>query len=221
MSYSPPNWNGELTERGTRTLRALNAAVAATEGSIEGNLFYYHATTPQADDPPEPGREYKRRNLVRALAGTKRILETGFNAGHSALLALDTNPGLSYVGVDIASHNYTRPCAAILQATYQGRVEVHFGDSKLVLAKMLIAPEREAFDAVHIDGGHDGLTFELDLLHALLMTRPGGLLIIDDYHLARIAQPTASMISRGIISPETFGGTWEGEDSLAVRFAGL
>ena len=43
------------------------------------------------------------------------MLEVGVNGGHSAFLALTSEPGLEYHGVDICEYAYVKPAVAWLQ----------------------------------------------------------------------------------------------------------
>ncbi len=82
----------ELSAHGMTVLRALNIAVEKTGVLIEGNLFYHHQTSVTHETPPDSSRAHKRRNFLRVVNGCGRFVEIGFNAGHSALLALDRDP---------------------------------------------------------------------------------------------------------------------------------
>ena len=65
-----------------------------------------------------------------------RMLEVGFNAGHSATLALIANPTLEYHALDLCQHNYTRRCFQLLMFRFPGRVSLTCGDSTVRLREL-------------------------------------------------------------------------------------
>jgi hypothetical protein len=107
----------------------INKIVLESKEKLEGNLFYFHESTPVLD-APEPGRKHKRFNYGFFVLGGNKLLEIGFNAGHSALLALTSNPDLVYVGVDLANHRYTIPCFKYLESVFGNRINLIVGDSR-------------------------------------------------------------------------------------------
>ena len=104
--------------------------------------------------PPADDLAPARRNLWRAARFKERLLEVGVNAGHSALLALSSNPKLQYYGVDIVSHSYTIACVDFLKGEFPGRVHLFPGDSREVLPWLADRSGDLAFDLFSIDGGH-------------------------------------------------------------------
>jgi hypothetical protein len=207
----------ELSEKGQELLRCINAIVAASGVELEGNLFYFHLYRPAIGDAPDEGRVAKRRNFQRTLYGQRSLLEIGFNAGHSALLALDANPELTYVGIDIASNPYTVACGEILRFAYGPRFQLHVGDSRIVAPRLIIQSGAYQFDVVHVDGGHDPLTAQLDLSSALLACKPEGIVLMDDTGADYIKAIVDEHVALGVAEVETFDGQWEGNESVAIR----
>jgi predicted O-methyltransferase YrrM len=208
----------ELDDHSRNVLRLINRAVSTTGAAVEGNLFYHHQTRLTEDMQPDITRLHKRRNFILAIAHAGNFLEIGFNAGHSALLALSRLPNLHYIGVDIGEYSYTRPCASIIEESFPGRARIIIADSRLELPRMSLSGDPQV-DAVHVDGGHDELTALLDILHALLITRSGGIVLVDDTLHPPVRAAVDYALSAGFAVPETFGGTWTGEESLALRVA--
>jgi hypothetical protein len=99
-------------------LDALNRIVAGEGGRLEGNLCYLHKDDKFVGAPPDPRRAPKRRNFSRILKHKNHFLEVGFNAGHSALLALSSNPDLQYFAADIGTNLYSKKCAAYLASAF-------------------------------------------------------------------------------------------------------
>jgi predicted O-methyltransferase YrrM len=109
----------------------------------------------------------------------RNALEIGFNAGHSALLILASNPKVTYLGVDIGEHSYTREAGRILQNYFGDRFNLLIGDSQDVLPKLKL--EKQRYDLIHIDGGHSYQQCLSDLSNSssLLMNRRSTI-VLDD-----------------------------------------
>ena len=118
-SYNPQYdvWPAQFLDH----LRHLNEIASGTGEPLEGNLCYFHCQQDFKYSPPDPRRGERRETFLRALAGRSRLLEIGFNAGHSTLLAL-THSNASVTSVDNCSHAYTEPTAAHLQDAFPGRL---------------------------------------------------------------------------------------------------
>ncbi len=82
------------------------------------------------------------------------VCETGFNAGHSTLMWLTTNPRARVYSFDIGSHEYSRPMAQYLDKEFPGRLTVTLGDSKVTLPAFRKAHPEVTCDFLIIDGGH-------------------------------------------------------------------
>ena len=212
--------NQQLSPSGLVILRALNEAVRSLNCPLEGNLFYFHQAQLPNDNLPDAARHDKRANFLLALKDAASLLEVGFNAGHSALLALDNNPSLRYHGIDIGLHPYTRVCASILEVAFGDRFQLEFRDSRQRLPAMLAEGAAGDFDVIHVDGGHDAEKFEQDIHLALALVKPGGLLVVDDTNYPPLAQFAASLVARGVCQQETFSNTWLGGDNIALRASG-
>ena len=125
--------------------------------------------------------------------------ETGFNAGHSAVVllsalesaALDFQTGqlpptVHYYGWDLGESPWTRPAAALLNGTiFPGQVHVAFEDAALVARQPHSALPRCAL--LSIDGDHtiSGVLRDWRTFRALLPRHQSALIFIDDideYH---------------------------------------
>lgn len=131
LALGDPAWDPGLEQYRDHLVK-LNKIVTDFGEPFEGGLFYPHLSVELSDTPAELTLNKRRNFAIFSMAGDS-MLEIGFNAGHSCLLAMTMNPSLIYTGVDIAVHPYTRPCYAYLQSVFPGRMQVHFGDSRDVL----------------------------------------------------------------------------------------
>jgi predicted O-methyltransferase YrrM len=169
----------EFAKRFTMHVDTLNAIVKETGESLEGNCMYVH----QSEFQTSQAFLNKQLNIVRLAKESKGcILEIGFNAGHSALLWLMTAPeGTVFRFFDIATHAYVRPCFAYLQAMFPDQdMELIVGDSRETLPTWIHEHPEDAYDLIHVDGGHDYECVKADVHSALLLSRKGTILLMDD-----------------------------------------
>ena len=158
-------------------LKNLNEIVRQSGEPIEGNLFTDHNRAELLPEP-EAFTRGKRRNYALFATSGKSLMEIGFNAGHSTMLALAVNPDLHIDSVDIGMHVYTRPCYEYLRAAFPGRLRLHIGDSRDILP--ILRLEKRRFDIYHIDGGHGITTAQSDLANVLAFDCHGATLLMDD-----------------------------------------
>jgi predicted O-methyltransferase YrrM len=159
-------------------LDALNNAVRESQEVIEGNYFYHHQVS-ELQNSPDPSRSQKRIFLSKTVNGKKSVLEVGFNAGHSALLILSSNPYVKYVGVDIGEHSYTKEAGRILMNHFGNRFDLIIGDSTDVLPRLKL--DELKYEVIHIDGGHSQDQCLSDLNNASnLLIEQSGQILLDD-----------------------------------------
>ena len=192
-------------------LHALNAIVARSGESLEGNIFYVDGERDYAGSAPTPGLAPARRNVWRAARFKTRMLEVGVNAGHSALLALSSSRGLQYYGVDIMSHAYTTECVDFLKGEFPGQVHLFPGDSREVLPWLVERAAELGFDLLCVDGGHTSEVCFSDVSNCIRMARgeKGRHLLLDDVHASWIFDIYCEFVARGHLTTETFYGDWE------------
>ena len=166
---------------------------------LEGNIFYADLDERYVDQPPEIGLAPARRNAWRAVRFKERLLEVGVNAGHSALLALSSNPRLEYYGVDIMSHAYTAECVDFLKGEFPGRVHLFTGDSREVLPWLVGRRAELAFDIFHVDGGHTDEVCRSDMGNCIRIAggERGRHVLLDDVHASWIFDIYCEFVSRG------------------------
>jgi hypothetical protein len=179
-------------------LQDLNEVIAATGQPLTGNLFYLHLQADFVSSPPNPVLRMKRERFRRAVAGRARLLEVGVNGGHSAYLALSSNPALQFHGVDICEHAYVRPVVAWLQREFPGRVHFHPGNSLAVLRQLEKASHR--FDCFHIDGAKHA--YYEDILNCQRMVEgQSAVVVVDDTHQPGVARTWRRCQRQGIVQP--------------------
>ena len=104
-----------------------------------------------------------------------KVLEIGFNAGHSSLAIL-SNPGTYVTSIDIGAHSYVTDAKEFIDNLYPGRHALIIGDSLHVLANYT----HEPFDFIFIDGSHDYDISKSDLYHCLNLAHSETIIAMDD-----------------------------------------
>ena len=187
-------------------LARLNSIVAASGTLLEGNLFTGHLD-PEVPEKPIDVFRGKRRNYAIFCSAGDTLLEIGFNAGHSCLLALSINKDIVYTGVDIGMHAYTKPCYDYLKSVFGDRLHIHFGDSRDVLP--VLRRQKKRFDLYHLDGGHGFHIAHADLCNLLDFAAPGTPLLVDDTLDHLIDGLCDYYVLQGQMSPIRLNRLWQ------------
>jgi hypothetical protein len=194
-----PTADLEVSPSWLEGLERLNGVIAATGERLEGNLFYDRFQDDFVGSAPNALLRPKRDRFRRALSDRTRMLEVGVNGGHSAYLALTTNPGLEFHGVDICDHAYVQPAIRWLQEEFPDRVFFYEGDCLKVLPDLAKAGQR--FDCFHIDGGKQ--TYLRDILNChRLATKGGALAIVDDMQMSDVADVWSRCLRLRLLAPD-------------------
>ncbi len=117
---------------------------------VEGNCFYEHLNINNKINE----LIYKQMNHVSLGRISNNIMEIGFNAGHSSLLYLLSNPKNKITIFDLCEHKYTLPCFNFLCEIFPGRLRIFPGDSTKTIPEFINNNKNEFFDLIHIDGCH-------------------------------------------------------------------
>ena len=162
---------------------------------IEGNIFGWSQTPLEV----YPVREFrnKRRNLALFSMSKENILEVGFNAGHSALLILSSNPNVKYTAIDIMQHDYTIECYDCLKTIFKDRIELIKGDATVKLPELLA--NNSEYDGYIIDGNHTfGFAYN-DVYNIINYAKNGSVICVDDTDLPRIQILLNYFMLKGLI----------------------
>lgn len=189
--------NQILAEEESRIFEELKQTVESTREPLEGNLFYYNKSW---TFDKSPNRRY---NLIQSARESTHMLEIGFNAGHSTVLALLANPSLKVTSVDICEHKYTEKCASIVGDRFGDRFTFIKGDSMRVLPHKSKNKGGELFDLVHVDGNHSTKYANMDVYNSLKLCDRFAQVIFDDFqkdHLKELWRKYVQDI--GIIHPK-------------------
>lgn len=117
-------------------------------------------------------------SLIREyIPEVKRIMEIGFNAGHSADAFLKYNEDVKLVSFDIGTHNYVRNGKEYIDEHYPERHTLIIGDSTRTVPQY---ESSEKFDIIFIDGGHDYPVAKADIDNCARLAHEKTLVIVDD-----------------------------------------
>jgi predicted O-methyltransferase YrrM len=118
--------------------------------------------------------------VVSGHPSVTRIVEIGFNAGHSSSVFLSARPNVQVLSFDLGEHGYVDLAKELIDRQYPGRHRLVKGDSRTSVPAYADAHPGETFDLIYIDGGHDYEVARADLEHCRRFSRPGSILVVDD-----------------------------------------
>ena len=105
-----------------------------------------------------------------------RVMEIGFNAGHSAEVFLHNNDTLTLTSFDLGAHPYVATAKKYIDDVYPGRHALVLGDSRSSVPLYRGA----AFDVIFIDGGHEYEIARADVENCLRLSHKDTVVILDD-----------------------------------------
>lgn len=196
----------EREEEYLRICSELEVLIRETGELLEGNCMYHHHSL-----EPWDRLLNKRKNYQSIVKAKKAICEIGFNAGHSVLAMILSNPDAQYVIFDLGAHLYSRPCFGYLREKFPHvNMEIVWGDSRESLPKYHKDHLGITFDVIHIDGGHKQEIYSADWKNSLNMCIAGSFLIFDDTDNKKINDFVDEEIQKGVAYEadnflETFG----------------
>ena len=184
-SIVSPNDYDALKSTIDRHVSKIKEIVEASGELCEGNVFWSHY-----DPEPQEMSKFlnKRINLFNYSQKSQSIMEIGFNAGHSCLLYLLSNPTSTLQIFDLGVHRYTRPCFEYLSSQFPNRMNIEFGDSRQTVSSYIAGNIGKVFDMIHIDGGHDECVVKADILNSIQLSDSKTVIISDDDELDHIAR---------------------------------
>lgn len=164
---------GQIEQHASR----LTEIARLSGDNLEGNCFTEHNTGVRNEQLLS-----KRVNLLEIARHGQKILELGFNAGHSALLLLlGCNPEAEITFLDIGGHPYVKPCFDYLQSISPVKKQLILANSLQYLPLVVLKDgQRDVYDIIHMDGGHSPECVVNDLILLFLLLKKGGYMIVDD-----------------------------------------
>lgn len=148
--------------------------------------------------------KHKRDNLRNLAKKHDKILEIGFNAGHSSLLMLLSNPNCTIQSFDLGEHPYTRPCFQYLAETFPNRIKIILGDSTKTVPAFIAENPDAKYTMLHVDGGHDDYVFMQDVYNCRSLAEPNNVVIVDDDNMPAIHTWNRRWMESGFFKPYDF-----------------
>jgi len=145
---------------------------------LEENIFMLHHTMNYTNKFLNKSKNISNLVLNKNI---KNVMEIGFNSGFSTLLMLISNPNIHISCFDLGEHKYVIPCYEKLKETFGDRINITIGDSTKTLQNI-----NDNYDLIHIDGGHSTEVANSDIINSYRLSKPGTILIMDDYDLPNL-----------------------------------
>ena len=168
----------EIKQKNSHHFDELKKIVLSHTDEPEGDCFWYHKSTVEADD-----LKYKQYNLYYLGSKAKNIVEIGFNAGHSALLMILGNDTSKLRIFDLCEHSYTIECFNYLNSNFPGRLEIHKGNSLETVPEYYEKNKDCKYDLIHVDGFHEASHVKKDFMNVKKLGSKNGVIILDDDNL--------------------------------------
>ena len=118
--------------------------------------------------------------LEKQSRSKTKILEIGFNGGHSSETFLNSNSSLTVDSIDIGYHHYVNFGKYYLKKRFTKRFNLHIGESRKVLPDLL--KKELIFDLIFIDGSHEYKDVITDLEICSKLSDKDTLVILDDVY---------------------------------------
>lgn len=149
--------------------------------ALNRELMSKHPRTGFEGNTDQPGVAVQQTQYIEwaHTRGAKTFCETGFNAGHSALVFLSESSAHVFE-FDLGTHAYGRTAQSFLERQYPGRLNVSWGDSRDTIPAFAKAHPDIKCDIIIVDGGHMDDVAKADLTNFAKMAAAGHLLVIDD-----------------------------------------
>ncbi|WP_165436108.1 class I SAM-dependent methyltransferase [Amycolatopsis suaedae] len=127
----------------------------------------------------EGGASVAEATYLRDLARSSEsavVAEIGFNVGFSAIAFLESSAEVRVVSFELDLRRSVELAKDFVDERYPGRHELIVGDS----ARTVPGYSGQSCDLLFVDGGHDYDIAYADIVNGRGITRPGGLVVVDD-----------------------------------------
>jgi predicted O-methyltransferase YrrM len=120
---------------------------------------------------------------VTSTSNEIKVMEIGFNAGHSADVFLRHNPKITLTSFDLGDHSYHQYIYAakeFIDLTHPNRHTLILGDSTITVPQFIDGNKDIKFDFIFIDGGHDYEIAKADMENCFQLAHPDTIVVLDD-----------------------------------------
>lgn len=134
------------------------------------------------------------------LPWVKRVMEIGFNAGHSAERWLQMRPEVEVVSFDLGAHRYIDMCKREVDRQFPGRHELVLGDSAQTVPGY---SKHDSFDLIFIDGDHSYEAAKRDLDNCKRFAGARTIIVMDDTHMEGPGKAWLEACESGVVMEES------------------
>ena len=133
------------------------------------------------------------------MSDLKKILEIGFNGGHSCEAFLESGNEVSVISFDLNSHSYTQTGVNFMFKKYPGRFQFIPGDSSVTVNAYAAAHPDEKFDLIFIDGCHEHKVAVGDIQNCQKLAHRKTIVWIDDYASYGVKPAVDQCVNQGLL----------------------
>ena len=109
-----------------------------------------------------------------------RVMEIGFNAGHSAEVFLASNRNIHLTSFDLGEYEIVAKAKTYIDTVYPGRHTLIIGNSVKTIPKFIQDNPGTKFDLIFIDGGHDYEVALADIENCRVLAHDDTVVLLDD-----------------------------------------
>lgn len=135
----------------------------------------------------------------QAMLGLKKILEIGFNGGHSCEAFLESGNEVAVISFDLNSHPYAQTGANFMFKKYPGRFQFIPGDSSVTVNAYAASHPDEKFDLIFIDGCHEHNAAVRDIQNCQKLAHRKTVVWIDDYASYGVKPAVDQCVNQGLL----------------------
>lgn len=136
------------------------------------------------------------RNLMTLGMNSNKILDIGFNAGHSTLMFLLSNPDCTVDCIDNCENIYTEDCFNYISTIFPNRVRLYKTDS----LNMLDYIRNNVYDLVNIDGSFEPRIANIDFFQSYDVTKNNSVIIWNKYNIEHFKNLWSGYVSTNKIT---------------------
>ena len=138
-----------------------------------------------------PSITIRLQKLIQQLGTSKKVLEIGFNSGHSACTMLSEDKSVTVTSFDLGlhynannsgdGHDYGQHGHAFINNRFPGRLKLILGDSKKTVPEYIKSNPEEKFDLIFIDGDHSYAGAKADIENCIHAAHANTIVLLDDH----------------------------------------
>lgn len=173
--------NSEQRDNGKATWYRISKLDLDKFSNLEEVYSYYNIKVSEGYSQQCLGEVKRLEQLVNQVCSDSnvscKIVEIGFNGGHSAEVFLKAKSSV-LTSFDIGIHHYLKVGKRFIDQKFAGRHTMIYGDSTKTVPDF----GNNTFDLIFIDGGHDYEIARDDLKNCQKLAHKNTIVVMDDVH---------------------------------------